>query len=486
MSLTKVTYSMIKGAPVNVLDFGAVGDGVTDDTTAMQAALDAALGDVVVPPGQYLLSGKLTFPDKHGVALVGEGESRESANPYPCVLLFSHVGSAAVQLRQNGQALKNLVIRATGARQSGALDTTSFGVLLERADTVGSLAVCSLENIFIEGHPSHGFVSSGDVFMTQLNGIAVRDCKGHGFVMDDGTITSRTNKGRPGGTVATSLRTFKNGGHDFVLGTPDTFGSYRTIITDADFDSAGSRVGDIDPSIKIANACCIFTGENIITQNCAFGGRLSGTPTYSGFQFAGRVHRYISNRYVGVVGAAIAKENAILTTDDVTFDGVYITNDSTANPAIAIDGTIGSITVISPITTATGVLGVNNWFTAGYNKGFVIGRNFINYGDRVINGEGRITINANTAEPIVLTRDGNPVGYQIIRTGSGAAEGGVFARASGIRLESTTDVNVILTRNNVDRVFVKSNTINIVSLPTSAAGLTAGDLWNDLGTVKVA
>ena len=27
MSLTKVTYSMIKGAPVNVLDFGAVGDG---------------------------------------------------------------------------------------------------------------------------------------------------------------------------------------------------------------------------------------------------------------------------------------------------------------------------------------------------------------------------------------------------------------------------------------------------------------------------
>ena len=34
MSLTKVTYSMIEAAPINVADYGAVGDGVTNDTTA--------------------------------------------------------------------------------------------------------------------------------------------------------------------------------------------------------------------------------------------------------------------------------------------------------------------------------------------------------------------------------------------------------------------------------------------------------------------
>ena len=63
MSLTKVTYSMIEGAPVNVLDFGAVGDGVTNDTTAVQAALNywaANKCDLVFPAGRYLITSPLT------------------------------------------------------------------------------------------------------------------------------------------------------------------------------------------------------------------------------------------------------------------------------------------------------------------------------------------------------------------------------------------------------------------------------------------
>ena len=38
MSLTKVSYSMVGGAPPNVLDFGAVGDGITNDTVAFTLA----------------------------------------------------------------------------------------------------------------------------------------------------------------------------------------------------------------------------------------------------------------------------------------------------------------------------------------------------------------------------------------------------------------------------------------------------------------
>ena len=42
MSLTKVSYSMINGEVLNVLDFGAVGDNVHDDTNAFKAAITAA------------------------------------------------------------------------------------------------------------------------------------------------------------------------------------------------------------------------------------------------------------------------------------------------------------------------------------------------------------------------------------------------------------------------------------------------------------
>jgi hypothetical protein len=52
MSLTKVSYSMVTGAPSNVLDFGADLTGVADSTAAINAAL-AASDIVYMPPGIY-------------------------------------------------------------------------------------------------------------------------------------------------------------------------------------------------------------------------------------------------------------------------------------------------------------------------------------------------------------------------------------------------------------------------------------------------
>ena len=53
--------SLDRKAPLNVRDFGATGDGKTKDTAAFQKALDACAfagsGEVVVPPGNYLIGG---------------------------------------------------------------------------------------------------------------------------------------------------------------------------------------------------------------------------------------------------------------------------------------------------------------------------------------------------------------------------------------------------------------------------------------------
>ncbi len=59
---------------VNVLDFGAIGDGKTDDTKAFQSAIDHVYkqggGTVFVPAGEYVIKGSLTV--KRSVYLAGE------------------------------------------------------------------------------------------------------------------------------------------------------------------------------------------------------------------------------------------------------------------------------------------------------------------------------------------------------------------------------------------------------------------------------
>ena len=62
MALTKATFSMIDGAPVNVLDFGATGDGTTDDTAAIQAAYNTGR-HIYFPQASsfYLISNTITF-----------------------------------------------------------------------------------------------------------------------------------------------------------------------------------------------------------------------------------------------------------------------------------------------------------------------------------------------------------------------------------------------------------------------------------------
>lgn len=76
MALTKVTNSMIQGAIVNVLDFGAVGDGVADDTIAIQAAVNSVTeGTIYFPNGTYRITGSILIDAsvKYSLNLQGTG-----------------------------------------------------------------------------------------------------------------------------------------------------------------------------------------------------------------------------------------------------------------------------------------------------------------------------------------------------------------------------------------------------------------------------
>jgi hypothetical protein len=68
MSLTKATYSMIKAAPANVLDYGADPTGVADSTAAFVAAVAANL-EVWVPEGTYTVTSAIQL--RPGVHIFG-------------------------------------------------------------------------------------------------------------------------------------------------------------------------------------------------------------------------------------------------------------------------------------------------------------------------------------------------------------------------------------------------------------------------------
>ena len=80
----RTLQSVIRGIQVSVKDYGAVGNGIADDTTAIQNAVNevARLGGGVVyfDPGTYLTSAAITLSSNTGVAFKGAGSGASLIN----------------------------------------------------------------------------------------------------------------------------------------------------------------------------------------------------------------------------------------------------------------------------------------------------------------------------------------------------------------------------------------------------------------------
>ena len=108
---------------VNVKDFGAVGDGVTDDTAAIQAAIDYAKSingcTVFLPAGTFAVTSTLYLTDASGVKLVGQGGGFSAdSNPEE---------RPSTAIKYTGVATAASVIRIEST-QSNAIKATSGGI----------------------------------------------------------------------------------------------------------------------------------------------------------------------------------------------------------------------------------------------------------------------------------------------------------------------------------------------------------------------
>lgn len=112
---------------VSVRDFGAVGDGVTDDTAAIQAALNAVAssggGVVHLPAGTYLLQSSLSWPKQKYISLTGDGSSGQGNgvnHPGASQLIYTGSGTAismvgtAFDVDQVGGELRDFTLKGPG------------------------------------------------------------------------------------------------------------------------------------------------------------------------------------------------------------------------------------------------------------------------------------------------------------------------------------------------------------------------------------
>jgi hypothetical protein len=178
---------------VSVKDFGAVGDGTTDDTSAIQAAVDAVVaaggGTVYIPNGTYLLNGTtgddsivhgiiVPFQSSNGltnrVHIVGQSKSTQldagSDNMYIIRWSDSHGKLSNLSLDNNGHT----GVTALAVVPEDTTQTTT--VVYQQQNTFEDMIIRgTAEGITLRTGPDVGSVDSG-CWYNKFNRIRIYQC----------------------------------------------------------------------------------------------------------------------------------------------------------------------------------------------------------------------------------------------------------------------------------------------------------------------
>jgi len=153
-AVATTVQAKLREVEVSVTDFGAVGDGVTDDTAAIQAALDSGASSVKFPKPSvfYLVLGAtdttnstvLDIPSN--ITLKGEGDSS-------VIKLGAHTTTAHRMFKISGKSnvvIKDLYLDGQKSLQTGASDEQSHGVLIYDSSKI-TIENCTFKNMKGDG-----------------------------------------------------------------------------------------------------------------------------------------------------------------------------------------------------------------------------------------------------------------------------------------------------------------------------------------------
>jgi hypothetical protein len=183
----KTTNVVVTGSAMNVrqalnvkLDYGAVGDGIANDTTAIQNALTdaaAATGKIVyLPAGTYLVISTLTVPG--GVTMVGDGPEKTIITSTTNAIIVNAVEGAGAYAFK-GPRIRDLQIK--GSKTAG---TSQIGLNI---DDETYMAHVEVSNVRILTCGSHGLYV-GNAFSSRFLDIFSSDHNGYPFLINSANM----------------------------------------------------------------------------------------------------------------------------------------------------------------------------------------------------------------------------------------------------------------------------------------------------------
>ncbi|TFB85846.1 hypothetical protein E3O44_12655 [Cryobacterium algoricola] len=262
---------------VNVKDFGAYGDGITDDTAAIQAAINSLTmgGCVTIPAGTYIVDPAVSINLVSDTTIEGSGRATILKIKANSNVLNNLVKAESV----SRVTIRNLVIDGNNANQN-ASDSIAvhYGVYLAHSND------SRVENVYVHHTTGVG------IHIYDSTGTVIRGCESsynryHGFECEQDTSTIwQGNRGHHN----TRHGIFVSPGE--VGGT----GSIGNIINGNSFDhnlSYGIAFG-----IDAAGGSIGLTKNNSITNNSIIGNAEYGVSIY-------RVNDVLmSNNIIGLNG----------------------------------------------------------------------------------------------------------------------------------------------------------------------------------------
>lgn len=436
MALTKVSYSMIQGGAVNVLDFGAVADGVTNVTPAVQAAINFAfannISSIYFPNGIYFYATPVVvnFDAQNGLRLYGEAMAN---------FMFFDVGGT--QFRGTAGMESIFILSKTNLALAGGYSFECSHIYFKSGDNGTTGPLTAIKNK-VGGSPARpfivkncGFLDFDKAIVSDLlgtSGLQTGICQ---VIIRENTFCSCAFAVYGTGTGADGTmmdfifcdNVSENGGSIFVNGLAGTFNISDNILegqANAISLSAGLANGQIRRNYFESNSGYLYrfqatnfnssieVGDNYIINSAAalvtvVGANYRCDDNYEKVGvIAGVIYSDAKSRIVNA-GVLRASELALVDNGTVFLDYNCVSRNTSVYPGTLTSGSYVS-TGGTPEVTPIGTVDVETVAGAG---GYVAAPVTLNANDWVV------------AMCLVRTRTQNAIIYATFTDNAGAAIG---------------------------------------------------------------